>query len=134
MKRDLILIYKLVTAGVLFANMADNTPFLLWYSTGMPDCDNMKKTGLTLIMVLQWYHEREFCEVYGLERVLKEVFMQYRNDRKGNPISILGYGCMRFTFKYASGVLELSICGKLIEMRKLVSPISFFDMYGLSIC
>lgn len=23
--------------------------------------------------------------------------MKYRNDRKGNPISILGYGCMRFT-------------------------------------
>ena len=23
--------------------------------------------------------------------------MQYRNDRYGNPISVLGYGCMRFT-------------------------------------
>jgi predicted aldo/keto reductase-like oxidoreductase len=23
--------------------------------------------------------------------------MQYRNDKKGNPISILGFGCMRFT-------------------------------------
>ena len=23
--------------------------------------------------------------------------MQYRADRYGNPISILGYGCMRFT-------------------------------------
>ena len=23
--------------------------------------------------------------------------MQYRNDRTGRPISILGYGCMRFT-------------------------------------
>ncbi|MBQ4487064.1 MAG: aldo/keto reductase, partial [Oscillospiraceae bacterium] len=25
--------------------------------------------------------------------------MQYRNDRYGEPISILGYGCMRFTKK-----------------------------------
>ena len=25
--------------------------------------------------------------------------MQYRNDKHGEPISILGYGCMRFTKK-----------------------------------
>ena len=25
------------------------------------------------------------------------IKMKYRNDRKGSPISILGYGCMRFT-------------------------------------
>lgn len=25
--------------------------------------------------------------------------MQYRNDRNGNPISVIGYGCMRFTKK-----------------------------------
>ena len=25
--------------------------------------------------------------------------MQYRNDKYGNPLSILGYGCMRFTKK-----------------------------------
>ena len=25
--------------------------------------------------------------------------MQYRKDRKGNELSILGYGCMRFTRK-----------------------------------
>ena len=25
--------------------------------------------------------------------------MNYRNDRYGNPISILGYGCMRFSRK-----------------------------------
>ena len=25
--------------------------------------------------------------------------MQYRNDRHGHPISLLGYGCMRFTKK-----------------------------------
>ena len=27
--------------------------------------------------------------------------MQYRKDRKGNELSILGYGCMRFTKKGA---------------------------------
>ena len=25
--------------------------------------------------------------------------MQYRKDRKGNELSVLGYGCMRFTTK-----------------------------------
>ena len=29
--------------------------------------------------------------------------MLYRNDRNGQPLSILGYGCMRFT-KKGSGV------------------------------
>ena len=28
--------------------------------------------------------------------------MQYRKDKKGNDISLLGYGCMRFTRKGAS--------------------------------
>ena len=28
--------------------------------------------------------------------------MQYRNDREGNPVSILGFGCMRFTKKGTS--------------------------------
>ena len=29
--------------------------------------------------------------------------MQYRKDRKGNELSVLGYGCMRFTRK-GSGI------------------------------
>ena len=29
--------------------------------------------------------------------------MQYRKDRKGEPLSILGYGCMRFSRK-GSGI------------------------------
>ena len=32
--------------------------------------------------------------------------MQYRNDRNGKPISILGYGCMRFSKKGNSIDLE----------------------------
>lgn len=31
--------------------------------------------------------------------------MQYRKDRKGNDLSILGYGCMRFTRKAGAGPL-----------------------------
>ena len=31
--------------------------------------------------------------------------MQYRSDKKGNPISLLGYGCMRFTKK--GGAVDL---------------------------
>ena len=32
--------------------------------------------------------------------------MQYRNDQTGRPISLLGYGCMRFTRKGAGIDLE----------------------------
>ena len=28
--------------------------------------------------------------------------MQYRKDKKGEPLSVLGYGCMRFTKKGSS--------------------------------
>ena len=31
--------------------------------------------------------------------------MQYRTDKKGNKISILGYGCMRFTTK--AGAIDI---------------------------
>ena len=33
--------------------------------------------------------------------------MQYRNDRAGNPISALGFGCMRFPKK--GGSIDLSL-------------------------
>ena len=32
--------------------------------------------------------------------------MQYRKDKKGNQLSILGYGCMRFTKNGSSIDLE----------------------------
>ena len=28
------------------------------------------------------------------------MIMQYRKDKNGNEISVLGYGCMRFTKEY----------------------------------
>ena len=34
-----------------------------------------------------------------MESQEKQTAMQYRTDRKGNKLSILGYGCMRFTKK-----------------------------------
>ena len=34
------------------------------------------------------------------------ITMQYRKDQKGNELSILGYGCMRFTKKYGRTVYE----------------------------
>ncbi len=34
------------------------------------------------------------------------IAMQYRRDQKGNELSILGYGCMRFTKKYGRIVFQ----------------------------
>ena len=34
-----------------------------------------------------------------MEDVEKTLKMKYREDKKGNKLSILGYGCMRFTRK-----------------------------------
>ena len=56
--------------------------------------------------------------------------MQYRNDRSGNPISILGYGCMRFTrkgsgFDYDKAEREL--------VRAVELGVNYFDtayVYG----
>ena len=39
--------------------------------------------------------------------------MQYRKDRYGNDISILGYGCMRFTQK--AGRIDLDKAEKEIR-------------------
>ena len=38
--------------------------------------------------------------------------MQYRKDRYGNPISVLGYGCMRFTAR--AGKIDLDKAEKEI--------------------
>ena len=43
--------------------------------------------------------------------------MQYRNDRNGTPLSILGYGCMRFTKKgIPVMIMEPLRGGKLVTM------------------
>ncbi|MCM1159255.1 MAG: aldo/keto reductase [Bacteroidales bacterium] len=56
--------------------------------------------------------------------------MQYRNDRNGNPISLLGYGCMRFTKK--GGSIDLDKAEKEI-MEAVRLGVNYFDtayIYG----
>ena len=44
--------------------------------------------------------------------------MNYRNDKYGNPLSVLGYGCMRFPRK----------AGK-IDLKKTEEQLLFFIFY-----
>ncbi len=50
--------------------------------------------------------------------------MQYRNDRYGNPISVLGYGCMRFTQK--GGKIDLDKTEREI-MAAYEAGVNYFD-------
>ena len=56
--------------------------------------------------------------------------MQYRNDKYGNPISVLGFGCMRFTKK--SGKIEFEKAEKEI-LAAYEAGVNYFDtayIYG----
>ena len=50
--------------------------------------------------------------------------MQYRNDRKGMPLSILGYGCLRFTKK--NGRIDLPKAEAEI-MEAIRGGVNYFD-------
>ena len=50
--------------------------------------------------------------------------MNYRNDRKGNPISILGYGCMRFSHKGAGIDYEKA---EREVLRAIELGVNYFD-------
>ena len=50
--------------------------------------------------------------------------MQYRKDRKGNDMSVLGYGCMRFTRKGNS--IDIDKAEKEV-MSALKSGVNYFD-------
>ncbi len=50
--------------------------------------------------------------------------MQYRNDKNGNPISLLGYGCMRFTTNM--GVIDIDKAEKEI-MEAYNAGVNYFD-------
>lgn len=50
--------------------------------------------------------------------------MQYRKDKYGNDISVLGYGCMRFT--RARGAIDLSKAEKEI-MEAFKSGVNYYD-------
>lgn len=50
--------------------------------------------------------------------------MQYRNDKNGNPISMLGYGCMRFSTK--AGAIDMEKTEAEI-MEAFRSGVNYFD-------
>lgn len=47
--------------------------------------------------------------------------MQYRKDRKGNPLSILGYGCMRFTKN-----------GSFVDLEKAEQELMYGIRHGIN--
>ncbi len=56
--------------------------------------------------------------------------MQYRNDKNGSPLSVLGYGCMRFT-KKGTGI-DTAKTEKEI-MSAYAAGVNYFDtayVYG----
>ena len=50
--------------------------------------------------------------------------MKYRNDKNGNPISVLGYGCMRFTRKGTSINYEKA---EAEVLRALELGVNYYD-------
>ena len=50
--------------------------------------------------------------------------MQYRNDKYGNPLSVLGYGCMRFTAR--AGKIDLNKAEEEI-MAAIEGGVNYFD-------
>lgn len=50
--------------------------------------------------------------------------MQYRNDRSGEPVSLLGYGCMRFTRK--GGGIDLDKAERELLLAKELG-VNYFD-------
>ncbi len=50
--------------------------------------------------------------------------MQYRNDKNGNPVSLLGYGCMRFTT--SMGAIDIDKAEKEI-MEAYNAGVNYFD-------
>ena len=50
--------------------------------------------------------------------------MQYRQDKYGNDLSVLGYGCMRFPRKM--GGIDMEIAEQLI-LRAISQGVNYFD-------
>ena len=59
-----------------------------------------------------------------MESVEKTSKMKYRKDKKGNELSILGYGCMRFTKKGSS--VDIDKAEKEV-MEAINSGVNYFD-------
>ena len=54
----------------------------------------------------------------------RKIHMQYRPDQKGTPLSILGFGCMRFTKKYGKIVHEKAEKEVMLAIRH---GVNYFD-------
>ena len=54
----------------------------------------------------------------------RKIHMQYRSDQKGTPLSILGFGCMRFTKKYGKIVHEKAEKEVMLAIRH---GVNYFD-------
>ena len=52
------------------------------------------------------------------------MIMQYRKDKNGNEISVLGYGCMRFTKKGNSADLDKA---EKEVMAAIEAGVNYFD-------
>jgi predicted aldo/keto reductase-like oxidoreductase len=59
-----------------------------------------------------------------MEFVEKTLEMKYRKDKKGNELSILGYGCMRFTKK--GGSTDIDKAEKEV-MEAINNGVNYFD-------
>ncbi len=59
-----------------------------------------------------------------MESVVKTSKMKYREDKKGNKLSILGYGCMRFTRKGSS--IDINKAEKEV-MEAIDNGVNYFD-------
>ena len=65
-----------------------------------------------------WYTEEQ------TNRSGREYAMQYRTDRKGTKLSVLGYGCLRFTKK--NGKIDLDKTKEEI-MEAIRGGVNYFD-------
>ena len=65
-----------------------------------------------------------------MESVRKpNIHMKYRRDQKGNELSILGYGCMRFTKKYGKIVYEKAEQEVMMALRHGVNYLDTAYIY-----
>lgn len=62
--------------------------------------------------------------LWAVKRISRRDCMQYRLDRKGTPLSILGYGCLRFTKK--NGRIDLNKAEEEI-MEAVRKGVNYFD-------
>lgn len=59
-----------------------------------------------------------------MEKKEPKLHMQYRKDQKGTDLSVLGYGCMRFTKKYGKIVFEKAEREVMTAIR---GGVNYFD-------